>query len=61
MDVKLEDVSKPQHITEDLHVDPEHDPVKFLAIIIESIATVKKMNEAIEVRGRAHEMCGVIC
>ena len=49
MSVKLEDVSQPRHVTEDLHVDPEADPVHFLSLIVESLAALRRMPQAIEV------------
>ena len=49
LDVKLEDVALPQQITEDIHVDPDNDSVHFLAVIIESLAVLKKMPEGIDV------------
>ena len=47
--VKLEDISAPQQITEDLNVDPERDPVQYIAILVESLATLHRMPEAIDV------------
>ena len=49
MSVKLEDVSQPRHVTEDLYVDPEADPVHFLSLIVESLAALRRMPQAIEV------------
>ncbi|KAK2144045.1 hypothetical protein LSH36_791g00032 [Paralvinella palmiformis] len=46
--VKLEDISAPQQITEDLNVDPERDPVQYIAILVESLATLHRMPEAID-------------
>ncbi len=48
-EVKLEEVSAPQQITEDLNVDPERDPVQYIAILVESLAMLRKMPEAIDV------------
>ena len=49
MSVKLEDVAQPRHVTEDIHVDPEADPVHFLSLIVESLAALRRMPQAIEV------------
>ena len=51
MSVQLEDVMTPRHVTEDLLVDPELDPVNFLSLIVESLATLKKLPQAIDVCG----------
>ena len=48
--VSLDDISAPQNITEDLNVDPESNPVYFLSILIESLAMLKRMPEAVDVR-----------
>lgn len=49
MDVKLEQIAQPRHVTEDVLCDAEDDPVNFLSLIVESLATLKKMPEAIQV------------
>ena len=49
MSVDLEQIAAPRQITEDVHADPESDPIHFLAVIIESLAILKKMPEAIDV------------
>ena len=56
MSVKLDDVMAPRHVTEDLLVDPEHDAVNFLSLIIESLATLRKLPQAIEVVVE-HSLC----
>jgi hypothetical protein len=47
--VSLDEISGPQHVTEDLNVDPESDPVYFLCILVESLAMLKRMPEAVDV------------
>ena len=47
--VNLDRLVAPRHITEDLDTDPETDVVHFIAVLIESLAMLKKLPEAIEV------------
>ena len=47
--VSLEEVARPHEITEDLNVNPEDDPVYFIAILIECLAMLRKLPEAIDV------------
>ncbi|ELT88409.1 hypothetical protein CAPTEDRAFT_172210 [Capitella teleta] len=46
--VSLDEISATQNITEDLNVDPESNPVYFLSILIESLAMLKRMPEAVD-------------
>ena len=50
LEVKLEDISQAQTIIEDIHLtEPDADAVHFIAILVESLAILKKMPEAIDV------------
>ena len=46
--VNLDDIIAPQQIPKDLVVDPEKDFVQFISILIESLAVLKKLPEAID-------------
>ena len=60
--MSLEDIVAPQNITEDVNVDPESDPVYFISILVESLAMLKRMPEAIDVRVASDEcLCFVLC
>ena len=48
-EASLDEISHPQHITEDLNKDNEENTLDFIAILIESLATLNMVPETIEV------------
>ena len=59
--VNLDRLVAPRHITEDLDTDPETDVVHFIAVLIESLAMLKKLPEAIEVLVARNHTTNIKC
>ena len=49
MSVDLKAIAEPRPILEDVNVDPEDNPVHFFAILIECLALLRRLPEAIDV------------
>lgn len=48
MSADLAAISKPQQVIEDQNLDPDGNPLNFLAILVQSLALLKRLPEAIE-------------
>ena len=48
-DASLHDIRKPQQVSEDMLQEPDDDPITFIAVLVESLGTLKKMPEAVDV------------
>ncbi len=50
MSVDLNEIAKPKEMVEDTNVNPEDNTVHFIAIILECLALLRRLPEAIDVR-----------
>ena len=50
MSVDLNEIAKPKPINEDININPEDNTVHFIAILLECLALLRRLPEAIDVR-----------
>ena len=50
MSVDLSEVAKPKPINEDTNINPEDNTVHFIAILLECLALLRRLPEAIDVK-----------
>ena len=49
MSVDLNEIAKPKPINEDININPEDNTVHFIAILLECLALLRRLPEAIDV------------